>query len=64
MPESMSMERRILLLSFGAKVVLTPAAKGMPGAIAEAEKICESLEDAFSLRQFDNPDNPKAYVRI
>jgi cysteine synthase len=62
MPESMSMERRVLLKAFGAKVVLTPAAKGMGGAITKAEDIVASLgKDGFLLQQFNNPDNPKIH---
>eukprot|EP00590_Aulacoseira_subarctica_P002398 CAMPEP_0172423780 /NCGR_PEP_ID=MMETSP1064-20121228/17736_1 /TAXON_ID=202472 /ORGANISM="Aulacoseira subarctica , Strain CCAP 1002/5" /LENGTH=363 /DNA_ID=CAMNT_0013165315 /DNA_START=91 /DNA_END=1182 /DNA_ORIENTATION=+ len=62
MPESMSMERRVLLKAFGAKVVLTPASKGMGGAIAKAEDICNSLGgNGFLLQQFNNPDNPKIH---
>lgn len=62
MPESMSMERRVLLKAFGADVVLTPAAKGMGGAIAKAEEIVASLgSDGFLLQQFNNPDNPKIH---
>ncbi|KAL7577754.1 hypothetical protein ACA910_010515 [Epithemia clementina (nom. ined.)] len=62
MPESMSMERRVLLKAFGAEVVLTPAAKGMGGAIAKAEELVKELgADAMLLQQFNNPDNPKIH---
>ncbi len=62
MPETMSMERRVLLKAFGAQVVLTPAAKGMGGAIAKAEEIVNTLgPDGKLLQQFNNPDNPKIH---
>ncbi len=62
MPESMSMERRVLLKALGADVILTPAAKGMGGAIAKAEEICGSLgKDGYMLQQFNNADNPKTH---
>ena len=62
MPESMSMERRVLLKAFGADLVLTPAAKGMGGAISKAEDIVSELgDDGMLLQQFNNPDNPKIH---
>lgn len=62
MPESMSMERRVLLKAFGADLVLTPAAQGMGGAIGKAEQLADDLGDTgFLLQQFNNPDNPKVH---
>ncbi len=61
MPESMSIERRRLLQVLGAELVLTPAEKGMPGAIATAEKLVEENPDAIMLQQFDNPANPEIH---
>jgi cysteine synthase A len=62
MPETMSMERRVLLALLGAELVLTPGPKGMPGAMAKAEElIAEHGELAFGPGQFDNPANPEAH---
>ncbi|MEL0019144.1 MAG: cysteine synthase A [Rickettsiales bacterium] len=58
MPESMSMERRRMLLFLGAKLELTPADQGMRGAIARAEELVRELPDAVMPQQFDNPANP------
>jgi cysteine synthase A len=61
MPESMSIERRRLLQVLGAELVLTPAEKGMPGAIAAAEELVEKNPNAIMLQQFDNPSNPEIH---
>lgn len=63
MPESMSMERRVLLRALGAKLVLTPAADGIPGAVSAAEKLVESSEHAWMPQQFDNPANPAIHEK-
>ncbi|KAL1508689.1 hypothetical protein AB1Y20_004784 [Prymnesium parvum] len=62
MPESMSMERRVMLKALGAKLVLTPAPKGMGGAVKKAEQIVASLGgNGMLLQQFNNMDNPKIH---
>ncbi len=61
MPESMSIERRRLMKAFGAEIVLTPAAKGMRGALERAEEIFKNNPNAFMPRQFDNPANPEIH---
>lgn len=61
MPESMSLERRRLLSAYGARLVLTPAAEGMTGAIAEAERLAGAIPGSFIPGQFDNPANPAAH---
>jgi cysteine synthase A len=61
MPDTVTMERRVVLLAFGAQVVLTPGPKGMKGAIAKAKEIVGATPDSVMLQQFQNPDNPKVH---
>jgi cysteine synthase A len=61
MPDTMSVERRILLLAFGAKIVLTPGANGMKGAIAKAEELLAETPNGFTPQQFNNPANPRIH---
>jgi cysteine synthase A len=61
MPESMSIERRKLLKMFGAQIVLTPAERGMPGAVEKAEQLVAENPNAFMPQQFNNPANPQIH---
>ena len=61
MPESMSIERRKMLLLLGAELELTPAELGMKGAIAKAEELVTNLDNAVMPQQFDNPANPEIH---
>ena len=58
LPETMSMERRVVLLAFGAEIVLTPGPDGMKGAMAKADEILARTPNGHIVRQFDNPANP------
>src|SRR5512140_1804397 len=63
MPDTMSMERRILLMAYGAELILTPGAVGMPGAIRKAQEMAANDSRYFIPQQFENPANPEIHRR-
>jgi cysteine synthase len=63
MPDTMSVERRVLLRMLGADLILTPGAEGMPGAIRKAEQLLKEIKNSFMPQQFNNPANPEIHRR-
>lgn len=63
MPETMSVERRLLMKAYGAELVLTDGVKGMKGAIAKAEELTAEIPNSFIAGQFTNPANPQAHIK-
>jgi cysteine synthase A len=61
MPDSMSLERKVLTRAYGAEVILTPAAEGMSGSVAKSEELGKQIPGAVLVRQFDNPAGPKIH---